>query len=495
MLENIDLSKELGKDEYREMMPEMAIKLAGLQREAKDLNIPVIILFEGWDAAGKGTLINQLIMPLDPRGFRVNPTSAPNDEERYRPFLWRFWTKIPAKGRLAIFDRSWYGRLLVERVDKLIGKDTAKASIRDINSFERMLADDGYVIIKFFLHISKSTQKKRFEKLEHNPSTKWKVTKEDWRTHKQYDRYFEAADEMLENTDTASASWTVIEAEDQRHATAKVYNTVIDILQKRIDDIHAHEHKKRPAPEIILGPVKTSALDEADLTVTLEKEEYAGLLKKYQKKIRDLEHEIYEKRIPVIVMYEGWDAAGKGGNIRRLTQNMDPRGYEVIPVAAPSAEELAHHYLWRFWNAIPKAGHISIFDRTWYGRVLVERIEGFCSDNDWKRAYREICEAEHHMTDFGAVLLKFWLHISPEEQLARFEERQKTPYKQWKITEEDWRNREKWDKYKTAVDEMIYRTSTDNAPWTVLEANCKYSARIKALKTFIDVVEKAIKRS
>ncbi|OHD57176.1 MAG: phosphate--AMP phosphotransferase [Spirochaetes bacterium GWF1_51_8] len=494
MLENIELSKKMNKDEYKKVMPGLTIELAALQREATQFGIPVMIVFEGWDAAGKGTLINRLIMPLDPRGFKVHPTSAPNEEERHRPFLWRFWTKIPAKGRLAIFDRSWYGRVLVERVDKLIGKDEVRSSIRDINSFERMLNDDGYLVIKLFLHISKETQKKRFEKLENNSSTKWKVNKDDWRHHKQYGKYYRAASEMLDATDTASAGWVVVEAEDEEYAVKKVYDTVIGALKKRIAEIHAHEKKKARAPEIILDRVTGSALDRVDLTVVLDKAGYETRVKKCQKRVRELEHEIYAKRIPVIVMYEGWDAAGKGGNIRRLTQNMDPRGYEVFPIAAPSSVELAHHYLWRFWNSIPKAGHIGIFDRTWYGRVLVERIEGFSPEPVWKRAFREINEAELHLAEFGTVLIKFWLHISPEEQLARFEERQNTVHKQWKITEEDWRNREKWDKYKEAVDETIYRTSTEYAPWTILEANCKYHARIKALETFIETVEKAVER-
>ena len=221
-------------------------------------------------------------------------------------------------------------------------------------------------------------------------------------------------------------------------------------------------------------------------------EEYATRLKKAQAMLPELEHEIYLRRVPVVIAYEGWDAAGKGGNIRRLTQNLDPRGYEVVPVAAPNDVEKAHHYLWRFWAQMPKAGHIAIFDRSWYGRVLVERVEGFCTEAEWRRAYREINGMEQHLVNFGAVLLKFWLHIDPDEQLRRFREREGMAHKQWKITEEDWRNREKMDQYREAVEEMLHRTTTPYAPWTIVESNCKRYARVKVLETVCEVIRKRL---
>lgn len=494
MLEKIDLSKKLEKDDYKSKIDDMRLKLAGLQREAKELKIPLTIVFEGWDAAGKGTLINKLILPLDPRGFSVHPISAPNNEEKNRPFLWRFWTKTPANGTIAIFDRSWYGRVLVERIDKHIDKSEWKQAYNEIDAFERQLADGGNVIIKFFLHISKKEQKKRFKKIQANKSLAWKVAKEDWKHHKQYKEYLEAYEEMIQKTDTEFAPWIVVEASDTRYATVKIFTTVINTLEARINKIKQEVAAKKKENRKIatLPKMNSSILDRVDISKSYEREEYQTLLKKYQKRIHEIEHEIYIKRIPVMIMYEGWDAAGKGGNIRRLTSPMDPRGYEVIPVAAPNDIEKAHHYLWRFWNEIPKAGHITIFDRTWYGRVLVERVEGFCSAVEWKRAYREINETEEQFTNFGGVILKFWIHISKEEQLARFEARQKDPNKQWKITDEDWRNREKWGEYKEAVDEMLFRTSTTFAPWTIVESNFKYYARIKVLKTVIDEVEKKL---
>jgi polyphosphate kinase 2 (PPK2 family) len=520
MLEQVDLSKKIGKEEYKAVISDLELQLGALQREAKDLCIPIIIIFEGWDAAGKGTLINRLILALDPRGFIVHPISAPNEEERLRPFLWRFWIKTPPKGKIAVFDRSWYGRVLVERVDKFVKKREWERAYGEITSFERQLTDDGTVIMKFFLHISKKEQRKRFEKLQKSPATAWKVTKEDWKHHKQYDKYLEATEDMLAKTDTDFAPWTIVESHDRQFATLKVFKTVTDTIEQKIANVkRAWEQAERAnakheqiwitqqyvaaqdsgevaqmdqpkvAPVSGLSKLSSSILDKVDLSLALSKEEYNEDLKGCQKRIFEIEHEIYTKRIPVVILYQGWDAAGKGGNIRRLTQSMDPRGYQVIPITAPNDVEKAHHYLWRFWREFPKAGHIAIFDRSWYGRVLVERVEGFCSEQEWKRAYREINEMEEHIVNFGTVLVKFWLHIDPEEQLQRFTARQQIPYKSWKITDEDWRNREKWDRYKTAIDEMLFRTSTAYAPWTIIEANSKYYARIKALKTIIEAVE------
>jgi polyphosphate:AMP phosphotransferase len=495
MLDNIDLSRKVAKADYKRTKDELDIRLSSLQRRSYELGIPVLIVFEGWDAAGKGTLINELILPLDPRGFNVRLTSSPNEEEAFRPFLWRFWIRTPARGRTTVFDRSWYRRVLNDRVDDSLRPEEVQQAFDDICSFERHLADDGTLILKFFLHISKAEQKKRFAKLTKNPATAWRVTKDDIRRHKQYKAYLAATEEMLAKTDSDFAPWTVIEAHDQRFATLKMFNTVINALEKRISLVEAKAKQKRTAAAAVemADALTASILDNVDLTLSLDRKTYEKRLESAQERLRQLEHEIYVRRVPVMMAYEGWDAAGKGGNIRRLTQKLDPRGYEVVPIAAPTDVEKVHHFLWRFWTHIPKAGHITIFDRTWYGRVLVERVEGFCSEAEWKRAYREINEMEHHLTNFGTVILKFWLHIDAEEQLRRFEERQSVDYKQWKITEEDWRNREKWDAYKEAVEEMLFRTSTPYAPWTIVESNCKWHARVKVLETACKAITKRLK--
>jgi len=350
------------------------------------------------------------------------------------------------------------------------------------------------VIVKFFLHITQKEQKKRFDTLLINPSTSWRVTKEDWKHHEQYHEYVVAIEEMIDKTDTDLAPWTVVEAHDRRSANVKVFRAVIDAIERRIAGLPVGDNNNgQKLHKIQAEDSLVSILNQVDLSKALTREQYEHSLKKYQARIRELEHEVYLKRIPVVIVYQGWDAAGKGGNIKRLVEGMDPRGYEVVPIGPPNDIEKSHHYLWRFWMKIPKAGHFTIFDRSWYGRVLVERIEGFCSEAEWRRAFREIKEMEEHLANAGTIIIKFWLHIDEEEQLQRFQDREATLHKQWKINDEDWRNREKREQYQIAVDEMLFRTNTSYAPWTIIEANCKLYARIKVLKTVIKAVEDRIK--
>jgi len=529
MLETIDLSQELDKATYKEWFAKLQENLRLLQRQAYEAGVPTIIVLEGWDAAGKGDAVMKLVERLDPRGFRVDPPAPPNIEEQMRPFLWRFWVKLPPDGAIGIVDRSWYGRVLVERMDGLVTQRQWQQAYQEINQFERQLADDGHVIVKLFLHISKKEQKKRFKQMEKDPTQSWKVTKEDWEHHKRYEDYQRVIEEMLERTSTSYAPWTIVEATERRFRRVRIFQTIIKAMQEGLERKQAYEARKaeekaaakREQP--LAKPVATAAadsdasvsvsvpevdesdelaapvfhdvpsiLDRIDTTVKLDREEYDEELPKLQVRMRELEFECFNKRMPVIVTYEGSDAGGKGGNIKRVTQMLDPRGYNVIPISAPKGDEATHHYLWRFWRHIPKAGHITIFDRTWYGRVLVERVEGFCTKEEWQRAFQEINEFEQSLVNWGAVLVKFWIHISKEEQLRRFEERQVTSYKQYKITEEDWRNRAMWDGYRVAVTEAIERTSTSYAPWTIIEGEDKLWARIKALKTIVAAIEKGL---
>ena len=496
MLECIDLSKKLKKKEAKELLDRLDAKVARLQREAKACGIPVMIIFEGWGASGKGTLINRLIQPMDPRGFKVYTIQKENEEEAMRPFLWRFWTKTPAKGRMHLFDRSWYNRVLKDRMDGRVSKEQLMNAYNEIVSFEEQLSVDGTLIIKFFLHISKKEQKKRFEKLEASEETRWRVTAEDWKHNKQYDEYVGVYEDMMEKTDTDFAPWTIIEATDREYASAKILATVSDMLEAKIKEVNtakaipAAEEAKPDEPETTF---RTSVLDGVDLSKSLSKDVYKKKLDELQTKLSKMHSELYRRRIPVVLAFEGWDAGGKGGAIKRLTARLDPRGYEVIPTASPNDIEKAHHYLWRFWNNMPKAGHIAIFDRTWYGRVMVERIEGFCTKAEWQRAYKEINQMEEHLANAGTVIIKFWMHIDKDEQERRFKERMETPEKQWKITDEDWQNKEKWPQYEEAVNEMIVRTSTPHAPWVIVEGNSKYYARVKVLQTVVDALEERLK--
>ncbi len=496
MLETLDLDKKIDKEAYEQSFPELRDKLRDLQRQVYDAKIPVAVVFEGWDAAGKGESIAKLVERLDPRGVKVHPISAPLAEELLRPFLWRFWTRIPGRGEMAVFDRSWYGRVMVERVEKLLKPEQWRSAYNEIAQFERMLTDDGTVIVKFWLHISEKEQKKRFKEIEKSKYDSWRVTKEDWEHHKQYDEYAEAAEEMFERTNTAYAPWTIVEATDKRYRLIKIFKTLADAMQTALNakagQPAAPKRVARASVSVQALKEMETVLDKVDLTLALKRKDYEEQLKEYQFRLRQLEFRCFEERRAVIIGYEGWDAAGKGGNIRRITEALDPRGYSVIPIAAPKGDDATHHYLWRFWRQIPKAGHLAIFDRTWYGRVLVERVEGFCTDAEWRRAYQEINEFELSLTNYGTIVVKFWLHISKEEQLRRFKEREKIEYKQYKITEEDWRNREKWDAYRQAVVDTLQNTSTTYAPWTIVEANDKLWARIRTLRTIVEAIDRGL---
>ncbi len=511
MLEKVDLTKKLSKEEYKKKMPQLEARLGRLQRECKALGIPIMIVFEGFGASGKGLQIGRLIQSMDPRGFEVHPIKNETEEERMHPFMWRFWTKTPARGRIAVYDGSWYRRVLIDRFEKRTKNKELDAAFHSINSFEEQLAEDGTLIIKLLLDIDRKEQKKRFDRLEKKKETAWRVTQGDKERNVHYDEYASMMEDMLFKTDTDYAPWTIIESMDKRFATLKIYTTVIRAMADQIEKVQkekaekeaekladaeaSSDGKKDVVSEIAkeadegMKDLQVSILSKADLSLRYTREEYKEKLVKLQKKMEKLHGELYRRRIPVVLGFEGWDAGGKGGAIKRLTERMDARGYVVNPTASPNDIEKAHHYLWRFWRAMPKDGHVAIFDRTWYGRVMVERIEGFCTAEEWKRAYKEINNMEKDLHDAGAIVIKFWMHIDKDEQERRFRERQENPDKQWKITDEDWRNREKWDQYEEAVNEMLMRTSTDYAPWIVVEGNDKYYARIRVLRAVVEAIE------
>lgn len=511
MLEKVDLTKKMSKEEYKRKMDHLEVRLGQLQRQCKELKIPVLIVFEGFGASGKGLQIGYLIQSMDPRGFQVFPIKNDTEEESMHPFMWRFWTKTPERGRIAIFDGSWYRRVLIDRFEKRTKEKDISRAFQSINSFEEQLSDDGNVIVKLFLDIDQKEQKKRFDKLAKNKETAWRVTQGDIERNARYGEYADMMEDMLFKTDKDYAPWTIIEATDRRFATVKIYTTVIKAMADQIEKVQRKKEEESTAKdagetsvsleasqvareaEEELKELQVSILSKADLSLRYTQEEYKEKLKKLQKKMEKLHGELYRRRIPVVLGFEGWDAGGKGGAIKRLTQKMDPRGYVVNPTASPNDIEKAHHYLWRFWKAMPKDGHVAIFDRTWYGRVMVERIEGFCTKEEWQRAYKEINDMEKDLHDAGAIVIKFWMHIDKDEQERRFRERQENPEKQWKITDEDWRNREKWDQYEDSVNEMLLRTSTDYAPWVVVEGNDKYYARIKVLSTVVNAIEERLK--
>ncbi|MDR3255626.1 MAG: polyphosphate:AMP phosphotransferase [Synergistaceae bacterium] len=503
MLEKIDLSRKLDRDEYKKVAPMLRDRLGELQRLARSAGMPVVIIFEGWEASGKGTLINELILSLDPRGFMVHFVHAASDDNQnaYWPPMKRFWEMSPPRGRIGIFNRSWY---------RLVMDNPAMMPLCvDISSFERQLSQDGYIIIKFFLHISKKEQKKRLKKLDDDKNSTWRVSEKEWQDNKNYDETVKLVNGIVQYTDKSYAPWTLIEAHDKRYAAVKILSTVVKRVEKCLDayglkklSVMAPDSAEFAESEGLEGEdglanftLEPSILKNLDLNKALERPVYEEKLPALQGKLRELQYELYKVRRPMLILFEGQDAAGKGGCIKRLTQKLDPRGYQVSPTSAPNDWERAHHYLWRFWEVFPKAGHICIYDRTWYGRVLVERVEGFARESEWRRAYGEINEMEDQLTRYGTIIVKFWLQIDPDEQLIRFNDRKDNSDKNWKITDEDWRNREKWPQYEEAAEEMMLRTSTTFAPWTIVEANDKLYARIKVLKKTADALEKALRQA
>ncbi len=486
MLKDFEKNKREDKEALNTELKALREKLLGQQQLLRDAGLPVIVLIEGWAAAGKGSLIKELICEIDPRFYNVvSHVVTPEADCRY-PFLYPYMNAIPEQGKITFLDSGWMENAVRKYLRHEITKTEYRSRVRQVNEFERQLRNSGYLILKIFLHIDRDEQLSRLQALAEAPETEWRVTREDLWQYKEYKRFMEAYDEFMDNTDDIVA-WHVLDGSRRKTAV----RNAMQLLVRRIDSgLESGRYTGEPYEEDF--PLKEMPkLADVDLSPTLDDEEYKKELKKLQTRLSDLHNIIYRKKIPVILCYEGWDAAGKGGNIRRVAYPLDPRGFDVHPIASPLPHELRRQFLWRFWTRLPRTGHICIFDRTWYGRVMVERLEGFCSEKDWKRAYNEINEFERMLTDWGAVVLKFWIHIDQDTQLERFTLRENTPEKQWKITDEDWRNREKWDQYEVAVNEMLQKTSTKNAPWYIIESNDKKYARIKTLRIIVKALEKA----
>jgi polyphosphate:AMP phosphotransferase len=492
MFDSAELGHKIDKATYDEEVPKLREALLVAQMDlAKQSKFPVIILIGGLDGAGRGETVNLLNEWMDPRFIQTHGMGDPSDEELDRPMMWRFWRELPPKGKIGVFLGSWYTWPILNRVTGRTKTAELDQSLERAKRLEKMLSDEGALILKFWMHLSKDKQEKRLTLLEENPNTRWRVTNRDWKHFKQYDKFRAVHERVIRHTSTAEAPWTIVEGYDSHYRSLTVGKVILDAIRKRLDDGDlntAEVHAPPPLPSID----QLNILKTLDLRQTIDKKKFKIELEKYQGKLALLTREAKFKDITVIAMFEGNDAAGKGGAIRRITSALDARWYNIIPVAAPTEEERAQPYLWRFWRHIPRRGRVTIFDRSWYGRVLVERVEGFCSKVDWMRAYSEINDFEAQLVRHNIVVVKFWLAISKEEQLVRFNEREKISFKRFKITEEDWRNREKWDAYEQAVCDMVDRTSTEIAPWTLVEANDKYFARIKILKTLCREIETAL---
>jgi polyphosphate:AMP phosphotransferase len=400
---------------------------------------------------------------------------------------------LPAKGAIGIYTGSWYSEPLSRRVHQEINDEQLQAGLMHIRQLEQLLIDDGALIIKCWLHLGREAQKKRLKKLEKNPETSWQVTSRDKKHLETYDEFISAAEKVLSGTSTGISPWLIIDGTDKHYRRLAIGRHVLDSISRHIEQRGADRGGiEKPAAPGVINIAQHNLLDTLDLTLKLEEKTYHEQLRFYQGKLSKLARLARQKKRSSILVFEGWDAGGKGGAIRRLIHALDARNYRVIPVSAPTDEERSRHYLWRFWRHIPRAGKITIYDRSWYGRVLVERVEGFAAECEWQRGYSEIVNFEEELMRAGIIILKFWLHIDKDEQLRRFQSREQISYKQYKITDEDYRNREQWAAYELAVNEMIARTSTLAAPWTLVEGNDKKYARIKVLKSYCERLESAL---
>ena len=566
MLETVDFSLEdLPKDAYKRRHDQLTDRLVVLQQEARNKGVGLVVLFEGWNGAGKGSRISDLMYHLDARATSVHVTENLDVEAArsfagtdqgvtgFFPVMQEFWKALGPRGDITFYDRGWYTAAMQQVLYNLFGTlslpkglsrdhvlatlgerrlQAAQAYVDSIADFERQLSDDGYVVVKFFVHMTKKGQKKRLMRLHDDPATRWRVSEEKLARIGNYEEAYALYDRLLEDSDFEFAPWTLLNGEDKRRTNVAVAETLVQALESALAALPAEDDgvassvctapsTQPSAPAVACAgsdvapaatPTASSAaasrpaaqaprtsrfpgvpdrprLDEVDHSLALDEQTYRKRLKRLQKRLNALENEMYQKRVPLMVMYEGWDAAGKGGNIKRVAQALDARAYTIFPSPAPTRPELLHPHLWRYWTRLQKAGHVGIYDRSWYGRVLVERVEGFATPEQWARAYDEINEFERDLVEWGAILLKFWVDVSSEEQLRRFQERQNDPAKQWKITEEDWRNRDKYSQYKEAVEDMFRLTSTTFAPWTVLESDDKRHARVKALEIIVEALE------
>ena len=491
MFESAEIGHQLTKAAYRTAVPNLRAALLEAQISLfEKRKTPVVVLISGQDGAGKGETINVLYEWMDPRFISTLAFSEPSDEESERPPMWRYWRSLPPKGRIGIFAGSWYSDPIRQRIqDEISGKEL-DARAEQINRFEEMLVNEGALVLKFWFHLTKDGQKQRLKALSSDPRTAWRVTKWNWDRLKTYDQLQEVAGHLLRVTNTAAAPWVVVEGTDDRYRSMTVGQVLLAAIQQKLAE--SELPRAAVAPMVRIDLDGRNVLSELDLTLALAAKPYKDELAHWQGRLSELVRDERFKGRSLVCAFEGADAAGKGGAIRRIAAALDARQYQVTPVAAPTDEEKAQPHLWRFWRHLPRHGHVAIFDRTWYGRVLVERVEGFCSEADWLRAYGEINDFEHEMIDAGVVVVKFWLQISQAEQLKRFKEREKIAFKRFKITEEDWRNREKWDDYQQAICDMVERTSTGEAPWTLVEANDKNYARVKILRTLCQRLEAAL---
>jgi polyphosphate:AMP phosphotransferase len=498
MLESAEIGHRVAKEVYARETPGLREALLLAQFDlSRTRRGPVLVIVSGVDGAGRGETANTLTAWMDPRHIRVVAFGDRTPEEAVHPGPWRYWQALPPSGRLGIFMHAWYNESMRARMRGRIDDDHLERHLQAIREHELMLSDEGVVLLKFWIHLSRADQKKRLKAIERDPRLSWRATADDWRAYHAYRKSYALWETLLRETSTTAAPWYVVEGTDERYRNLTVARILLDAMRVTARRMRPVDAAKPKHP---VTPIAPSAIDnvklirDLDLSRRLSSRAYPVQLENWQGELARLSrHKRFAER-SLVVAFEGIDAAGKGGAIRRVTGALDARQYVTVPIAAPTDEELAHPYLWRFWRSIPPRGGITLFDRSWYGRVLVERVERLRPPGEWMRAFAEINQFEEQLTHGGVIVVKFWLQISKAEQLRRFRAREHTPFKRFKITSDDWRNRKHWNDYEVAVCDMVDRTSTLLAPWTLVEAEDKLYARIKILKTIVHRIESAFER-
>jgi polyphosphate:AMP phosphotransferase len=492
MFETLQVGKRISEEDYGSLQKQLRDRLLEAQLDLAERDYPVIIVIAGLDGAGKGSLVQQLNEWMDPRWIETNTYWEHSDEEESRPYFWRFWRSLPPRGQIGIFMGSWYTRPAQAAVNDEMAAEEFTLYCKQIESFERLLTDDGALVIKLWLHISQESQQARLQDDSPHRKSTPRSSDHPYELQGVYQRTLEISEQLILATDSSHSPWQLLEAEDRYYRDITAGELILEAMLYRASRESNGAHPHIPATELITGPQPT-VLDSVDLSLSLDRDDYERQLEHYQSQLRDLGWQAYQQKRSVVAVFEGWDAAGKGSAIRRVTRAIDPRLFRLVQFAAPTDEERAHHYLWRFWRQLQRDGRCTFYDRSWYGRVLVERVEQFAQPAEWQRAYSEINRFERQLVDHGVIVLKFWIHISKDEQEKRFKARKKEPHKQHKLTEDDWRNREKWHEYELAVDQMVSHTSTRHAPWTLVAGNQKPYARIQILETFCKTISEALK--
>ncbi len=488
MFEAAESGQEIAKEDYKARVGTLREALLRAQYAVLDAaRFPVVIIVGGVDGAGKGETANLFNEWMDPRHISTFGFGPPSDEEAQRPPMWRFWQALPPKGRSAMFIGSWYTQPIVAGATGKLEESALAHEIAEIRALETLLENEGVVLVKLWFHLSETAQKKRLEELQSDEKTRWRVSDTDWERFKNYQSFRKISEVVLRATHSMGAPWHIIDGSAPRARALRAGELLLDALRQRLQHSESAAGTRTPAL-----PPAPAVLRHLDYSLKMKRKEYEEQLEIWQGKLNLLTREKGFARKSLVLVFEGQDAAGKGGAIRRITAALDARQYNVIPVSAPSEEERAQPWLWRFWRRLPRHGHVAIFDRSWYGRVLVERVEEFASPAQWQRAYEEINHFEEQLTESGSIVVKFWLAVTREEQLKRFKEREAVAFKNHKITPDDWRNRERWDDYELAVNDMVARTSTRHAPWTLVPSDDVEYARITVLKAICAAMEKAM---